>query len=87
MLPKYRRLFSRERSSADLALGKSRELDDDPGLEISRPRVFIEFDPRWAVAEIANRFKDYTSRMCTKNLRTCVRGCLLSGRDRTMREP
>jgi putative transposase len=24
--------------------------------------VLIEFDPRWAVAEIANRFKGYMSR-------------------------
>lgn len=31
-----------------------------------RVHIFVEFDPRWGVAEIVNRIKGYTSRVLRK---------------------
>jgi putative transposase len=67
--PKYRRSVLAGKIVAHLRtllLENAAELEVTiQALEImpDHGHVFIEFDPCWAVAEIANRYKDYRSRM------------------------
>ena len=67
--PKYRRSVLTgeiEKRLSELLHAKSTELEMTiHALEIMPDHVhlFIEFDPRWGVAEIVNRLKGYTSRI------------------------
>jgi REP-associated tyrosine transposase len=70
--PKYRRGVLIEQVASrleELLREKARELEMTiHALEVMPDHVhlFIEFDPRWGVAEIVNRLKGFTSRILRK---------------------
>jgi len=73
--PKYRKpvlVGAIEKRFRQLIVEKAKELDlEILAFEIMPEHVhlFIEFDPRWCIAEIVNRLKGYTSHQLRKEFR------------------